>query len=288
MNSMTGFGRGSAPLGGRTLSVQVNSVNRRGLDLGVTLPSEWSALESRIVEETRRSVMRGKVQVVVELEGTAARESWDATRVGEAIEQLRVLAAANKVPFQPTTELLWQIARDLGAGGKLPEAETAWAAVAPALEAALVGLKAMRAREGEALLADFLGRIAKLAEHLDAIAMRAPQVVRIYREQLNLRLKAAGLELDVSDERVLREVALFADRIDVAEEVTRLRSHLAQLGEHLRGDGEVGRKAEFILQEIGREIHTIGSKANDLAISQRVIDFKNEHERIREQIANIE
>jgi len=102
------------------------------------------------------------------------------------------------------------------------------------------------------------------------------------------RLRQAGLELDLNDDRVLKEVALFADRTDVTEEITRLRSHLVQLQELLRGKGEIGRKAEFILQEIGREIHTIGSKANDLQISQRVIEFKNELERVKEQIANVE
>jgi uncharacterized protein (TIGR00255 family) len=102
------------------------------------------------------------------------------------------------------------------------------------------------------------------------------------------RLRQAGLELDLNDERVLKEVALFADRCDVTEEITRLRHHLTHLKELLRSKGEIGRKAEFILQEIGREIHTIGSKANDLQISQRVIEFKNELERVREQIANVE
>jgi uncharacterized protein (TIGR00255 family) len=110
----------------------------------------------------------------------------------------------------------------------------------------------------------------------------------IYRDQLMQRLRQAGLELDISDERVLKEVALFADRCDVTEEITRMRSHLSQLKDLLRAKGEIGRKAEFLLQEIGREIHTIGSKANDLKISQHVIEFKNELERVKEQIANVE
>jgi uncharacterized protein (TIGR00255 family) len=122
----------------------------------------------------------------------------------------------------------------------------------------------------------------------EAIAQRAPQISGVYREQLMQRLRQAGLELDLSDERVLKEVALFADRCDITEEITRMRSHLSQFKDLLRSKGEIGRKAEFILQEIGREIHTIGSKANDLQISQRVIEFKNELERIREQIANVE
>ena len=153
---------------------------------------------------------------------------------------------------------------------------------------ALRGLVAMRAKEGEALLVDFLGRLEKLHAAAEAIAHRAPQISGIYREQLMQRLRQAGLELDVNDERVLKEVALFADRADITEEITRLRHHLTQLKSLLTAEGEVGRKAEFILQEIGREIHTIGSKANDLAISQKVIEFKNELERIKEQIANVE
>jgi uncharacterized protein (TIGR00255 family) len=146
----------------------------------------------------------------------------------------------------------------------------------------------MRAKEGQALLADFLVRLEKLKSAMEIIATRAPQVTPVYREQLMLRLRQAGLELDVSDDRVLKEVALFADRCEVTEEITRLRSHFKQLEELFRSKGEIGRKAEFILQEIGREIHTIGSKANDLAISQQVIEFKNELERVREQIANVE
>jgi uncharacterized protein (TIGR00255 family) len=109
-----------------------------------------------------------------------------------------------------------------------------------------------------------------------------------YRDALHKRLREAGLELDVGDERVLKEVALFADRCDITEELTRLRSHLDQFTTLLKSNGEIGRKSEFILQEIGREIHTIGSKANDLEISKNVIELKNELERIREQIANVE
>ena len=117
---------------------------------------------------------------------------------------------------------------------------------------------------------------------------RAPQVTAGYREQLLARLRQAGLELDVNDERVLKEVALFADRCDVTEELTRLRSHLEQFTALIKSHGEVGRKSEFILQEIGREVNTIGSKANDLTISRAVIELKNELERVREQMANVE
>lgn len=289
MNSMTGYGRATAALDGLTLSVQVNSVNRRGLDLSVSLPDAWETLEAGVAEAVRKVAARGKVHVVIEATAAGGEDAaWNEAAIGDVLDRLRAVAQARGIPFQPTAELLWQIARDERGETDLPEPEQAWRTVEGALQGALRGLAAMRATEGEALLVDFLGRLEKLRTHTEAIAVRAPQTVTNQREQLMQRLRAAGLELDVNDERVLKEVALFADRIDVTEEITRLRSHLHQLTELLRADGEIGRKAEFILQEIGREIHTIGSKANDLQIAQRVIDFKNELERVREQMANVE
>lgn len=288
MNSMTGFGRGSAQVGSHAIRVQVNSVNRRGLDLSVSLPDAWETLEGAIAEAVRKVVARGKVHVVVEVDGGNAGPEWDQSAVADTLDRLKDLAAASGVSFEPSADLLWQIVSAQGGEGQLGAAEEVWPAIEQALTAALRGLGAMRAREGEALLVDFLGRLEKLHVNVEAVAQRAPLVTVNYREALLQRLRSAGLELDVSDERVLKEVALFADRIDVTEEITRLRSHFGQLRELLRGDGEVGRKAEFILQEIGREIHTIGSKANDLAISQRVIECKNELERVREQMANVE
>ena len=270
------------------MTVQINSVNRKGLDLSVSLPDAWESLEGVILEQVRKKVSRGKIHVVVEVDGGAKETDWNEGKVAEELDRLRSLADAQRIPFAPTVELLWRIAQDSTGREKLPVAATAWPEVEPALQAALRGLAAMRAREGEALLIDFLGRLEKIRSNVEAITLRAPQVVSTYRDLLMQRLRTAGLELDVSDERVLKEVALFADRCDIAEEITRLRSHLAQLNELLRGGDEVGRKAEFILQEIGREIHTIGSKANDLQISQRVIELKNELERVKEQIANVE
>ncbi|MBI2814719.1 MAG: YicC family protein [Opitutae bacterium] len=289
MNSMTGYGRASAHLGAQTLTVQVNSVNRRGLDLSISLPNEWQEFESAVGDAVRKVVRRGKVHVAADVAGAGpAATGWDHTALAATIGQLADFARAKGIKFEVTGELLWSIASAQRTGTKLPADETAAAVLLSTLGQALRGLAAMRAKEGEALLIDFLGRLEKLHAAVEAITHRAPQISGVYKEQLLQRLRAAGLELDVRDERVLKEVALFADRCDVTEEITRLRSHLSQLQTLLGADGETGRKAEFILQEIGREIHTIGSKANDLAIAQRVIEFKNELERIREQIANVE
>ena len=286
---MTGYGRATATLGNLSLTVQINAVNRRGLDLSLKLPDEWQAFEAALGEAVRKVALRGKVHGDVEVTGKSGTSTdWDQTAVATVLEQLAKLAKARGMPFEPTAELLWSIASSQRSGTKLPADEATEKTLQRTLQEALRGFAAMRAMEGEALLVDFLGRLEKLHAALEIIARRAPQVPSAYREQLQQRLRQAGLELDVNDERVLKEVALFADRCDVTEEITRLRSHFTQFRDLLRSQGEVGRKAEFILQEMGREIHTIGSKANDLAVSQQVIEFKNELERVREQIANVE
>jgi uncharacterized protein (TIGR00255 family) len=290
MKSMTGFGRATASLGAHTLTAQVSSVNRKTLDLTVKLPEEWESLEPQINDLVRKYASRGKVHVDLELTGAngAQNVSWDETAVGETLAKLKALAAKQGVTFQPSSELFWQIANSQRKASELPSAETAQAMVLATLEAALKSFAEMRAREGATLLTDFLARVAIIQNHAVTVAERAPQVPKNYREQLMLRLRQAGLELDLNDERVLKEIALFADRCDIAEELTRLRSHFEQFIALLKSNGEIGRKSEFILQEMGREVHTIGSKANDLTISRNVIELKNELERIREQIANVE
>ncbi len=285
---MTGYGRATGTIGAYNLTVQVTSVNRRTLDLSFALPDDWEALEPAVTEAVRKSVQRGKVHLAVEVTGEAGTSAWDAKSIGETLDQLEKLAKSRGVAFHVNSELLWQVASSQRTTQALPPPENASRPLLQAVQLALRELNVMRAKEGETLLIDFLRRLEALRANVEAIAAKAPHVPAAYREQLMQRLRAAGLTLDLSDERVLKEVALFADRCDITEELTRLRSHLNQLGELLRSDGEVGRKAEFILQEIGREVHTIGSKANDLSISQRVIEMKNELERVREQIANVE
>lgn len=286
---MTGYGRATASLGNLTLTVQINSVNRRGLDLSLKLPDEWQTFESSVGEAVRKVALRGKVHVEVEVTGkSTVTADWDQAAVATTLEQLALLAQARGIKFSPTSELLWQIANAQRTSAKLPADEATAKLLEETLGEALRGFAAMRAREGEALLVDFMGRFEKLQSAVATIAQRAPLVPVAYRDLLLQRLRQLELTLDITDERVLKEVALFADRCDVTEEITRLRSHFTQFIELLRAAGEVGRKAEFILQEIGREIHTIGSKANDLAVSRQVIEFKNELERVREQMANVE
>jgi len=287
---MTGYGRGSASLDALAVTVQVSSVNRRSLDLAINLPDEWREMEASLAEQVRQVAARGRVSVVVEVEGAGrqAGAAWDEEAAAAALDRLQAFAARENVDFAPSADLLWQIANAQRSQVKLPATEVAQPAVAEALAGALRAFAAMRAREGEALLVDFLQRVELLHRQMDVIAARAPMVPEAYRGQLMRRLREAGLELDLEDDRVLREIALFADRCDISEELTRLRSHLEQFSHLLKSEAEIGRKAEFILQEVGREVNTIGSKANDLTISRAVIELKNELERVREQMANVE
>ena len=290
MKSMTGYGRAADVVAGFSLTVQVSSVNRKTLDLAIRLPEEWSSLEAAIAEQVRKVVSRGRVSVVVEL--TGARRGgeivWDAAEVNAAIDRLAALAAERGIAFTPTAELLWSVANSQRMAAIHPPVEDATAAVINTTNEALQTFVAMRAREGLALLTDLTTRLTELRAHVEIISQRAPMVAPAHRELLMQRLRQAELELDLNDERVLREIALYADRTDVTEELTRLRSHFEQFGALLNSEGEIGRKSEFLLQEIGREVNTIGSKANDLTISRAVIELKNELERIREQIANVE
>ena len=290
MKSMTGYGRATGVLVGDTLTVQISAVNRKTLDLTLKLPQPWESLEPAVGELVRRHASRGKVHVQVELTGEAGvpEEAWDEDAAANILDRLSGFAARQGVPFTPTAELLWEIARAQRRSDNFPTADAAQSILLSTLDIALRSFAAMRAKEGEALLVDFLGRLEILRRNVDAVAMRAPLVPTAYRDQLLQRLRSAELEFNLDDERVLKEIALFADRCDVSEELTRLRSHLEQFSALLKSDGEIGRKSEFILQEIGREVNTIGSKANDLTISRSVIELKNELERIREQIANVE
>lgn len=290
MKSMTGYGRATVPFGSDTLTVQVTSVNRKTLDLSVDVPEAWEGLESPVAEAVRRHAARGKVHVKIELSRLRGGRDvdWDDAAVERVLDRLSLLAARRGVPMQVTTDLLWQIAAAQRGQAEFPELEEVQGVVLGALDEALRSFAAMRAREGEALLVDFLARVEILKRHIEAVSAKAPSVAPAWRENLLRRLKEAALEIDLADERVLKEVSLFADRCDIAEELTRFRSHLEQMVALLRSEAEIGRKAEFILQEMGREVNTIGSKANDLTISRHVIELKNELERIREQMANVE
>lgn len=281
LRSMTGFGRASAPLGKSLLVAEASSVNQRGLSVAVHLPAEWSSLEPELSAVARSVLQRGKVTLRVGLERGSAPPD-----LAEPIAQLRRLAHAHGVPGEPDWEVLLRLSERQGQS--LPPLDDAVrAAVLGCGRAALEALDAMRAREGESLAADVARRVEALAGMVDRMESTAEGGVARRRDRLLRRLEELGVGVDLGDERVLRELALQADRADVSEEVTRLRSHLGQ-ARSLLAERAPGRPLDFLVQELLREANTVGSKASEIATTQAVIEAKVEIERIREQVQNVE
>jgi uncharacterized protein (TIGR00255 family) len=290
MQSMTGFGRGESRNEHLEITVEVSSVNRKSLEVGVSLPREWQSMERDLSEAVRGCALRGKVSVYVQVRrvGQGAGLDWDDEKVLATVRRLESFAHEHGMTIVPDGDLLLRVINSLDTGSELPEAEAAKPLVMEALTPALEGFAAMRASEGETLKKDLLERIAFLEQQVEKMRATAAEVVPTYREQLFARLQKAGLELELDDERVLKEIALFADRADIAEELTRLSSHLEQFRATMEEEGAIGRKMDFLCQEIHREVNTSGSKANQLELTRLVIDCKNELERIREQAQNVE
>ncbi len=290
MNSMTGFGRGSAANDQLEIAVELTSVNRRNFEMAASLPKEWQSLEHKLSHHLRQTLRRGRVNVVVQVQNIQAGDalSWDEDSVKATLRKLERLAEKSGASFDLEARVLFDVARSHLIRPELPNAEDGWHLMEKALSEAVDNLCAMRCEEGAVLATDLKMRMGIINTSIDEICALSSEGVQDYREALMKRLKQANLELDLNDERVLKEIALFADRSDISEEITRLKSHLSQFQQSIGGDELIGRKLEFILQEINREVNTIASKANQTEIINRVLSCKNEIERIREQLQNVE
>ncbi len=288
---MTGYGRGESEDGGATVSVEVNSVNRKQSDVVINLPRELAALEPRIRQAVNDRLSRGRTNVVVACDASAnlARKlALDSSLARSYHEAMRSLQSELGAAGEITIGMILQAPGVLRFSENGIEPNEAWPAVEEALGSALTELIKMRAREGKHLAKDLIQRLKLVRQSLKEVRKMHPAVAAKYRETLLERIEKAGLELAPNDERLLKEVAFFADRSDVSEELTRLESHLAQFAHHLRKDEPVGRTLEFITQEISRELNTLGAKAGDAEISRHVVACKSEVEKIREQIQNLE
>jgi uncharacterized protein (TIGR00255 family) len=291
MRSMTGFGVADAPLGGGRLTVEVRTVNHRYLDLRVRVPKELSDLGMFLEQLTRARVTRGRCEVSVRVDASALssnRLDLDRARHAfQAFQRVRdEVAPGAEVPLS-----LLASVPDLFAGGVTEDTlDEARAAVSGALRGALDRLDATRDREGGALFADLTERGAVLATLVEQMAMRVPSMMDAYRRKVRERVQTllAAADVAVDNGRVEQEVVLFADRTDITEELTRLRIHLAALDDLLGAEGTVGRRVDFLLQEISREVNTVGSKSQDAGITRAVVEAKAELERMREQVQNVE
>lgn len=291
MHSMTGFGRGSATSETWHAAVEINSVNRKQAEVVVQAPRELSELDGRIRKAVLGVVSRGRIQVSITLErGQGALAS---IRVDKMLAQAfhRAFVELGQAVGHEVTLTAADYLRQpgiLNTGTADIDVEDAWRTIKPALDEALAALAMMRETEGSHLNQDLLARLDLLTAFVAKITAEAPARPVRQRELLDKRLRDAGLDLDPADERVARELALFADRCDVSEELTRLDSHFTKFREYLQAAEPPGRALDFLCQELFREFNTIGSKANDAGIAQTIVEAKTELEKIREQVQNVE
>ena len=288
---MTGYGRGEVDHEGAKFSVELNTVNRKQSDIVVNLPRDLTELEPRIRQAINESISRGRTNVLVSLHNGAhgpRKLALDTDLARSYHQAMRALQKELSAPGEITISTILQAPGVMRAPEEAIKAEEAWPAVERALRAALAELIKMRDREGKHLAKDLIHRLKAMRKSLKEIRALHPEVVKRHRAALLERIEKAGVPIESDDERLIKEVSFFADRSDISEELTRLESHLAQFAHHLRKSEPVGRTLEFITQEIFREVNTLGSKANDAAISQLVVGLKAELEKIREQIQNLE
>lgn len=291
MHSMTGFGRGSAASDEGTATVEIACVNRKQAEIVVLGARELTELEPRIRKAALNAISRGRVQIAVKFEprsGEISSARIDDGRVAALLSAFENISASAGRLVQPEAADFLRVPGLIDLGDGSLDTEAAWPAIESALEAALEQVLAMRLAEGADLAKDLAARLSALEKTASSIAGLAPSRPERYRELLFKRLRDAQLGLDLADERVLREIALFADRCDISEEITRLDSHFRKFRDYMTGPEPAGRPLDFLCQEIHREFNTIGSKASDAAIAQLVVEAKTELEKIREQVQNVE
>jgi uncharacterized protein (TIGR00255 family) len=290
--SMTGYGRGEAAASGVKVEVDISSVNRKQFDLRVNLPKGLAMLEPRIHEAVHAAVSRGSVMAAVRVnmsEGARSRcIRIDADAAVAYVAGLRKLAKKLKLKDDLGARSLVNLPEVVKYEAAPEDPEVAWELVGRALTHAVDQLMQMKKREGMALGRELGRRFGVLKEILEEIRALAPRVPERYRALLQERIASAGVSLAPDDASLLREVALFADRCDISEEIARLDSHFSQGAKLLAAKEPVGRTLDFLCQEMFREINTTGSKANHADITGHVIRFKTDLECIREQVQNVE
>ncbi|GFI61057.1 hypothetical protein IMSAG049_00210 [Clostridiales bacterium] len=291
IRSMTGYGRCENEANGLKFSVEIKAVNHRYNDIVIRVPKALNYLEDKIRKTLMKEIMRGKSDVFVNME-TFSDNSVN-IKINEALakaycEKLEFLRINYGLNRGDTLELVAKFP-DVITVEKVQEDEDAvWSALLPALDGALANFISMRETEGEALKSDILKKAGIIEEYVGLIEQRAPFVAKEYREKLMSRMSEILSDVEFDEQRILSEVTIFADKACIDEEITRLKSHVSQLRVIFEMEGAIGRKLDFLVQEMNREANTIASKSNDINITQVTIDLKSEIEKIREQIQNIE
>ena len=291
IKSMTGYGRAQDVADGRDITVEIKAVNHRFFECSCRAPRIYGFLDERIKSYLQGQIARGKVEVSVTIYNVAQSDvavDVDGELAQSYVDALRKLSAPLRLADDLALSSLSRFGDIFIVRKETPDEDKIWASVRQIFQKALDGFLSMRTLEGSRLREDIQSRIQTLLSLVSLIEQRSPRTVEAYRERLTIKLKEILEDRNFDEARLITEAAIFADKIDVSEETVRLRSHLDQLSQLISQDNAVGRKLDFIVQEINREINTIGSKAQDIGIGRLVVDAKAEAEKIREQVQNIE
>lgn len=290
-NSMTGFGRGEAEGLGYHISLEIKAVNHRFLEVMVRMPRTLTGWEEKIRKYIQDKVSRGRIEVFINVKETGEKKRLvkvDKDLTLSYDKSLKELANLLNTAYQTDIYRLVTLPEVLSVEEEELDTDSLWPIMEKALNAAFAELLAMRRLEGQKLIRDLQQKVNYLGELRDEVAARAPLVVTEYRQKFKERLALLLSDTGIDETRFTMEIALFADRASIEEELVRLESHLEQFRHALLSSEPIGRKLDFLIQEMNREINTIGSKANDLEISKVVVESKSELEKIREQVQNIE
>ena len=293
IRSMTGYGRAEAYLAGRKFAVEMKSVNHRYLEISLRLPGMLSSLDTEIKKKIGEQFSRGRIEATVRVDGDGVAENSDRLTLNLPLaKNYHALLCQLKEEFQLGDEISLAMMtgfRDLFVPTESVQDPTVlWEGLSKLLDEAMRTLTEMREREGESLQRDLTTRLSLIGCVLEAIAGRVPQVVCEYQKRLGDRIRELTGDMAIDESRLLQEVAILAEKSDITEEIVRFRSHMEQFTDLLTMGEGTGRKIDFLIQEMGREVNTIGAKSGDTEISRHVIEIKSELAKLREQGQNIE
>ena len=291
IKSMTGYGRARMTLNKRDITVEVRSVNNRYLDCTVKMPRMYTFAEDAMKQHVQKAISRGKVDVFISVDASAAdvaKVTVNRELAAGYAAALRELSEVCGTEPHVTPEQLSRFPDVLTVTKADEDLETVSADLCAVLDEALAAYNAMRAVEGQKLAEDILGRLSTIEDYTSQVEQRSPETVKEYREKLTARMQEVLQSTTIDPQRILTEAAIYADKVAVDEETVRLRSHVAQLRAMVDSDEPMGRKMDFLIQEVNRESNTIGSKCNDVEIARVVVGLKAEVEKMREQVQNVE
>ncbi len=291
IKSMTGFGRCEVQEAQRKITIEMKSVNHRYLDVNIKMPKKLNFFEAAIRNELKNYIQRGKVDVFISYEDyteTNVCVKYNKELAAEYMEYLKQMAEDFSLDNDVRVSTLSRYPEVFSMEEQTVDEEQLWQLLGRAIKGAAQGFVDTRIKEGEHLKEDLLAKLDGMLDHVDFITERSPQIIAEYRQKLEEKVKDLLEDVKIDENRLLTEVTIFADRVCVDEELVRLRSHIESTRDTLLAGGSIGRKLDFIAQEMNREANTILSKASDLEISNRGIELKTEIEKVREQIQNIE